>query len=279
VKLLLSWLLVSAVLSAAHPILVHGHRGARAVRPENTIPAFEYAISIGVDVLELDLSVTKDDVLVVSHDPVLNPAICSGPDSKPHPIRSLTLKELRRWDCGAKKNPDFPKQQPVPGTPIPTFDEVLALAPLGTFDFNVETKISPDRPGLAPIPERFVELVLAAIRKHHLEPRVILQSFDFRTLHAMKQLAPEIRLSALDANGQGDFVTVANKAGAGIISPRYPLVKPDKVAAAHEAGIQVIPWTANTPKDWDRLIEARVDAIITDDPVALIEHLKSRGLR
>lgn len=279
VKLLAFWLLVEGMLCAAQPILVHGHRGARAMRPENTLAAFEYAISVGVDVLELDLSVTQDNVLVVSHDSFVNPAICTGPDERRHPIYALSLQELRQWDCGGKKNPEFPKQQPAPGTRIPTFDEVLALAPRGTFEFNVETKINPTRPDLTPEPERFVELVLAAIRKHHLESRVILQSFDFRTLQAMKKLAPEIRLSALDAFGRDDFVTLAHKSGARIVSPRYPLVTPEKVAAAHEAGLQVVPWTANTREDWDHLIDAKVDAIITDDPAALIDYLKSRGLR
>ena len=102
------------------------------MRPENTIPAFEYAIGVGVDVLELDMAVTKDDVVVVSHDPLLNPEICKGPSASV-PIRTLTLKELRQWDCGALKNPNFPRQQPVPGTRKPTLDEVLDLAPRGTF--------------------------------------------------------------------------------------------------------------------------------------------------
>src|SRR5258705_1556459 len=111
----------------AQTIQVHGHRGARAMRPENTLPAFEYAIGAGVDALELDLAVTKDDHLVVSHDPVINAEICSGP-GQPRPIRTLTLAELRHWDCGGKRNPAYPKQTPVPGTRIPTLDEVLALA-------------------------------------------------------------------------------------------------------------------------------------------------------
>ena len=84
------------------------------MRPENTIPAFEYAIGAGVDVLELDMAVTKDDVLVVSHDPLLNPEICTGPGA-PRAIRTLTLRELRQWDCGALRNPRFPKQTPIPG--------------------------------------------------------------------------------------------------------------------------------------------------------------------
>ncbi len=267
------------VAAAQQPrILVQGHRGARAERPENTIPAFEYAISHGVDVLELDVSVTKDNVLVVSHDPVLETPVCSGPENKVL-IRTLTLAEIRRWDCGKLKNPQFAKQVPVPGTRMPTLDEVFALAPRGNFEFNVETKISPKRPELAPPPEEFARLVFDQIRKHKLEKRVILQSFDFRTLIAMRKLAPEVRLSALTSNDPRDFAAItAEAANAEIISPHFHLVTPEKVAAAHKAGIQVVPWTADDPAEWERLIAAKVDAIITDDPVALLAYLKAKGL-
>ena len=267
-------LLVAVTVSAAdRKILVHGHRGARAVLPENTIPAFKYAVEAGVDVVELDLAVTKDNVVVVSHDPRINSVICSGP--KDHvPIRELTLAELRQYDCGSKRNPLYPKQKPVPGTRIPALDEVFASVPRGTFDFNIETKIFRDAPELAPSPEEFVKLVLAVVRKHGLARRVILQSFDFRTLHAMKKVAPEIRLSALYEGTPRDFVEIAHEAGAGIISPRYPLVTREQVEKAHAAGLQVVPWTANTPEDWRKLIDAGVDAIITDDPAELISYLK-----
>jgi glycerophosphoryl diester phosphodiesterase len=250
-------------------ILVHGHRGARAVRPENTLPAFEYAIEAGADVLELDLAVTRDDVLVASHDPVLPAALCRGGRGT-RVIREMTFDELRRWDCGAGK---------IPGTRVPSLDEVLALAPRGTFGFNLETKIFAGQPHYTPSPEQFAELLLAAVRKRSLESRVIVQSFDFRTLRAMKKLAPEIRLAALDERGVQDFVAVAKEAQAGIISPQFRLVTPAKVKAAHAAGLQVIPWTANDPADWDRLIDAGVDAIISDDPAGLIAHLKRRKLR
>lgn len=261
-------------------VLVHGHRGARAVRPENTIPAFEYAIAQGVDVLELDVAVTKDDVLVVSHDPEMNETFCAGPSgAKTRVIREMTLAELRAWDCGAKANPSFPKQKAIPGTRVPTLDDVFALAPKGTFEFNVETKIFPQRPSVTPTPERFAELMLAAIRKRKLERRVIVQSFDFRTLKALRRLAPEIRLSALVSFQLQDFVASARDAGAVIISPNVKLVTPEKVKAAHAAGLQVVPWTANTPEEWQMLVDAGSDAIISDDPAALIAWLKARHLR
>ncbi|HET8546798.1 MAG TPA: glycerophosphodiester phosphodiesterase [Bryobacteraceae bacterium] len=259
-------------------VLVHGHRGARALRPENTMPAFEYAIGVGADVLELDLAVTKDNVVVVSHDPVLQPGICRGPRQRPA-IRELTFAELREYDCGSLKNSAYPRQVPAPGARVPSLDEVFALAPRGTFEFNIETKMAEGRPELAPEPAEFARLVLEVIRRHKLETRVILQSFDWRTLHAMKSLAPEIRRAALYEAGEKDFVTIAREADAAIVSPQYPLVTAQKVKAAHTAGLQVIPWTANTPAQWDRLIEAGVDAIITDDPAALIEYLRKRRPR
>lgn len=269
-------LMVSAALGADR-IEVHGHRGARGVRPENTMPAFEYAISQGVDVLELDMAITKDGVVVVSHDPILKAPICSGPAPEAK-IHQHTLAELRKWDCGGNRNPQFPRQQLTAGTRIPTLDEVFALAPKGKFSFNIETKITPkeQEAGLQPPPAEFVKLVLAEIRKHHLENRVILQSFDFRTLHEMKKIAPEIKLSALYTGPAKSFVEIAKEAGASVVSPEYRLVTPDEVQAAHSAGIKVVPWTANEPADWDKLIAARVDAIISDDPAALIAYLKKR---
>ena len=270
--LLFMWACTLLSSEPPHAVQVQGHRGARAMRPENTLPAFEYAIAAGADVLELDMAVTRDNVVVVSHDPYLEPPICTGP-ARRAAIHQLTLAEVKQWDCGAKQNPAFPKQQTVPGTHIPTLEEVFALADKGKFEFNIETKSFPDRPELTPPPDEFARLVLEVVRKHRLESRVIVQSFDFRTLIAMKKLAPEIRRAALYEGAPKDFVEIAREAQAQIISPQYPLVTPERVRAAHAAGLTVIPWTANRPEDWDRLIAAGVDAIITDDPAALIAHL------
>ena len=116
--------------------------------------------------------------------------------------------------------------------------------------------------------------------QHKLEKRIILQSFDLRTLVAMRKLAPEIRLSALTEKDKRDFAAIAkDAANAEIVSPEFHLVTPEKVAAAHAAGVQVVPWTADAPADWDKLIAAKVDAIITDDPAELIAYLKKRSLR
>jgi len=261
---------------AASSILVHGHRGARAMRPENTLPAFRYAIEAGVDALELDMAVTSDGVLVISHDPLLEPPVCSAPTAATAIIHTLTLAQVREWDCGKIQNPLFPKQQAIPGTKMPTLDEVFDLAPLGNFDFNIETKIFAEKPEYAPSPEEFVRLVMECVHKHNLEKRVILQSFDFRTLLEMKRVAPEIRTSALIVGKMQDFVTAAQSAKANIISPHYSMVTPAQVAAAHQAGLQVVPWTANIPAEWDPLIAAGADAIISDDPAVLLAYLKTK---
>lgn len=269
---------VFSLMPLAAQVQVHGHRGARAVLPENTIPAFEHAIEAGADAIELDLAVTRDNVLVVSHDPVLNRRICRSPGGSPV-IRELTLDELRRWDCGSLQEPDFPRQKPVPGARIPTLDEVLALAGRGKFLFNIETKISPKKPQYTPPPEEFARLVLDAVQRHKLESRVMLQSFDYRTLRAMKRLAPRIPRAALFSRDERDFPAVAREAGATMVSPHYSLVTPEKVRAARRAGIPVIAWTANDEEVWAKLIEAGVDGIITDDPAGLIDYLRKRGLR
>jgi glycerophosphoryl diester phosphodiesterase len=272
------------VLNAEPRILVQGHRGARAMRPENTLPAFEYAIGQGVDALELDMAVTMDGIVVVSHDSHLNRLICQGPEGSETAIHRLTFAQLRQWDCGALQNSSFPRQKPVPGTKMPTLEEVFDLAAASNVQFNIETKIDPEAPDLAPDPETFARLVVNLVRKHGMEKRVMVQSFDFRTLKEVRKLAPDLRLSGLYSGPPRSFVEIAKEAGsaeksAEIVSPHFSLVTPERVQAAHDAGIQVIAWTANTPALWRKLADARVDAIITDDPAELIAWMKSAGLR
>ena len=212
--------------------------------------AFRYAIGVGVDFIEMDVGVTRDDVPVISHDPVL-----PGGEA----IRQLSAAKLR-----------------AVAPEVTTLADVLALRGVR---FNIEMKSFPDRPEFTPPPERCAELLLAAIRARALEARVIVQSFDFRVLHAMRSLAPAIRLAALDESDGRDFVAIARAARADIMAPEYKMVTRAKVRAAHGAGIQVIPWTVNDPHDWEALVEAGVDGIITDDPAGLIDWLRKRGER
>jgi glycerophosphoryl diester phosphodiesterase len=205
--------------------------------PENSLPGFEYAIREGVDAVEMDLVVTEEKLVVISHDPI-------------------------------------PEQESAP-----TLDEVLELASLGAFQYDLEVKIWSGPPA-CPDPMEFARLVLDKIRAHELEDRVVVMSFDFRVLKAMRAAAPEIRLCALTHSDPRDLGRIASEAAdAEVVSPDFRLVTSAKVAAAHASGIQVVPWTANTPGEWDGLIDAEVDGIITDDPVALMAYLRKRGLR
>ena len=259
---------------------VHGHRGARAARPENTMAGFEYAAAAGADYIEFDINVTRDDVLVVTHDPLCNPVICGCPPrGETAVVRELTLEQVRAWDVGSLRHPRFPHQQTVPGARIPTLDEVLAWGAAGPLRFNIEVKSYPGFPQYAPAPERYAELVVAALRRHGAEACAVVESFDFRILHAVKALAPELLLGALVELGREDFVSIAREAGAGRVAPQHTLVTPEKVEAAHRKGLTVVPWTANGRSNWERLLRADVDGIITDDPAALIAFLQAKNLR
>jgi glycerophosphoryl diester phosphodiesterase len=273
-----------AALAVLAAIEVHGHRGARMVLPENTIPGYEYAIQQGVDFVEIDTWVTKDNVVVVAHDPMMNLKHCKGPsENAERTIRKMTLAEFRKWDCGLA-HPDWPKQKAVPNTPPPTLEEVFGLAKKYKKMFiNLEIKSDPKRPELQPAPDAYAKLVLAAIHKHKLQKRVLVQSFDFAPLRAMRKISA-IPLSALYPGSATDrnrsFVEVSNDAGGtGTVSMHMSIVTKEKVAQAHASKIRVMAWTANTVADWDKLLAAGVDGIITDDPAALIAHLKSKKLR
>lgn len=201
--------------------------------PENTVAAFQYAIGCGVDAIEMDLVLTGDGQIVVSHDPVL----VAGPE--------------------------------------PRLDDVFGLASMGSFAYDVEIKWR------APAePDALVQSVLDKIRAWRLEARVSILSFDFRVLKIMRKLAPEIRLSALTETGATSFSETATQAGnAEIVAPQFHLVNVENVAAAHAAGLQVVPWTVNAPRDWDVMVAAGVDGIITDAPAPLISYLQARSLR
>lgn len=282
-KILLGLFLLIATTGEAK-VKVHGHRGARAVLPENTIAAFKYALEIGVDVLEMDLAVTKDNHLVVSHDPFLNSELCRNKSGKPPKdktiIRGLTLKQVKEYDCGSVKNKKFPKQKTVKGETIPTLDEVFSMISSSklknskNIEFNIETKIFPAYPQITPTPKQFASLVVKMIKKHKMNKRVIIQSFDYRTLKEVKALDKNIRTSQLTYANLIDSVAALKSISADILSPHYEWITKAEVERLHKQNLQVAPWTANDQQTWKKLIDMKVDAIITDDPKALIDYLK-----
>ena len=280
--------LLFTVCVAQADTVVHGHRGARGERPENTLAAFQHALEIGVDVLELDVVISRDNQPTINHDLWVNAELCTRngkPIAPRQAVRSFTLAQLRQFDCGSLPNPRFPQQVLQPGQHIASLAELFQLvveSPLpnaANMRFNIETKIKPRHPELTPDPEQFARLLLKVIADFKLEHRVTIQSFDYRTLKWTKLLAPEISLSQLTFRNYVNLVPALRSIDARVISPDWQSITAEMVAEFHTNNIRVAPWTANTPEAWNYLLEIGVDEIITDYPSALMEYLRQKNLR
>ena len=293
---------------------IEAHRGGRALFPENTLPSFANALSLGVDTLELDIGVTRDGVIVVSHERGLNPDLARGVDGKyvsppGTPFVQLTLEEVRKFDVGqirpgSKYAAQFPDQRAVPQTRIPTLKEIIDLVRKSGDShvrLNIETKIDPNHPEESPEPERFATLLLDLVRAERFERRVMVQSFDWRTLQFVQKLAPEIPTVYLtiqagsastvlldDAtawtagfnparHGQSLPRTI-KAAGGAIWSPYFGDVTAALISESHALGLQVVVWTVNKPADMARLIEMGVDGIISDAPDLLRQVAAGKGI-
>jgi len=256
------------------PIDLQGHRGARGLAPENTLPGFERALAVGVDTLELDVGVTRDGVVVIHHDRRLNPDLARGPDGKwvttPAPtIFSLSFQELQRYDVGrirpeseyAKR---FPHQKPIDGTRIPRLADLFAIAP-AKVRFNIETKLVAEAPGETLAPEPFARALFAEVRKAGVAGRTTIQSFDWRTLKVVEREAPEIRTAYLTSGKASDPAKV-HAAGGRIWSPNFQDLDAEKLRAARALGLRLVVWTVNEPADIGRVIDMKVDGIISDYP-------------
>lgn len=261
---------------------VQGHRGARGHLPENTLPGFERALELGATTLELDVGVTRDGVVVVHHDRALNPDVARGPDgawiSAPGPlIRSLSFAELQRYDVGRIRPGSeyarrFPHQQPLDGTRIPRLSEVLARPAR----FNIETKVSAEAPHDTLPPGPFARALIAEVRKAGAAARTTIQSFDWRTLKVVEQEAPEIATAYLTGGRNAEPAQV-HAAGGRTWSPDFATLTPQRLAAARELGLKLVPWTVNEPADIARVLDMKVDGIISDYPDRVREALRQRG--
>ncbi len=269
-------------------IEVHGHRGARGVRPENSMAAFDYALSVGVDVIELDLFATKDEVLVVTHDPYLNKDLCTEGSSKriltQTSVRSLSLKQLQSFQCGMFTDSRFPRQILSPQK-IPTLAEVFEMVLASkhpaakSVRFNIEMKTVPPRPELTPSAVKYATLLLQVAGKYKLTDRIVVQSFDYRTIAAIKKQDAKVKTAQLTSSSYLDFPALAQNVGANIMSPEFKSIDKAAVDALRNVRVKTIPWTANEPQEWDYLVSIGVDGIITDFPKELIEYLKQKRHR
>lgn len=247
---------------------VQGHRGCRGLLPENTLPAFRRALELGVTTLEMDLQVTQDRVVIVAHDPSLDPAYCrreGGGKVPDAPFDQLRLADLEGLDCGSVPRKEFPEQRPVPGARIPTLDAVLDLARAAPYPVRVSVEIKAGSPGRAVPLETVADLVVAALRRHGMDGRAIVQSFDPAALRAVRELAPEIPRAILVRDPES-YDALLESSAATVLSPKYTDLRRDDVRRMHARGVEVIPWTVNEPADIRRMIEWGVDGIISDYP-------------
>lgn len=258
-----------------------GHRGARGLFPENTLPAFESAVRLGVRTLELDLAVSADSVLVVSHEPWFKSSICTldghGYDEGTS-LWSLTHAQIKAVDCGSRGNADYPQQAAVPAYK-PSLAEVVAAADALADSlrrerphFNIEIKSKPAYDGeLTPPVEQFVLLVHAAIARLGLRGRTTVQSFDERALRLMRATDPQQRLAYLSATPLSAKREVeALGFTPEVYAPYHLPLRPETVAEMHELGVEVIPWTVNDRTRMSTLIRWGVDGLISDYPDRLM---------
>lgn len=291
---------------------IHGHRGARGLRPENTLPGLLHALLIGVDALEFDLAMTADRRLVLSHDLTVSPV--TSADTRPahpddpafpyvgKPINTLTLAQLRTLDCGVRhpRRADDPialTQVPLPDTRMPTFGAVLGLVDAFEADrvrLHVELKSDPTRPALSADPKEFTALVVDELARHGRLDGAAILSFDWRILRAAAELAPHtprfalIEPDTMDsawldgrdlADFGGDIAAAAAGAGATTLSPEHVLVDERLMAQAARAGLPVVPWTVNDPARARELIRLGVAGVVTDYPDRMRALWTSLGLR
>ena len=261
---------------------LQGHRGARGLMPENTIPAFLKAVDLGVDTVEFDVVVTADGQILVSHEPWFNHLFSSKPDGSPvtedeersFNIYEMTYEETQQFDVGQRQNPNFPEQEtmevtkPLLAEAIRAVEEYAKENGIDPLHYNIETKSRPEWYGeYVPGPEEFSRLLYEELNELGVLDRVIIQSFDPSTLIAFKQLAPDVRQAMLVSNDVLPDMYI-NLLGytPEIWSPDYKLLNAESVSQLQSKGMQVIPWTVNNVDEMRELLRFGVDGFITDYP-------------
>lgn len=263
-------LLSLPALQAAGEPAVIAHRGGAALRPENTIAAFRHALELGVSILEFDMNLTADGNIVIHHDHTVNPKICQALQVAPAPLATLRLADIRQFDCGSFQRPNSPQFQPAPGERMPTLDEFLAAVKSSRAMLLGETKMTEATP-----PDRFADLIHAALRRHNLTGRFILQSSDYRTIDAMSKKDAQVQLCLLGARrSQPKYLDLARRHRATHLMLRWDEIAAGQIAPLRSAGIKLFSGTSNSREEWKKYLDLGFDGILTDNPQALIEFIK-----
>lgn len=255
---------------------VQGHRGLRGLMPENSMPGFKKALALAVPTLELDVQVTRDRVLVVHHDPHLDPKRCRYDDGREVPnvlLEELRYADLANIDCGHGAHRRFPAQQAVPRTRIPRLEQVLALAQGADYPVHLSLEIKWHKRKDDLTVYEFAERLIDLIKQYKLEDRTLIESFYAPALRAVRALDPAMPRAIL-LNMRHDYARVVSTSTATILSPRYPTLRAGDVPRLHHEGVRVIPWTVNKPAHICRLIRWGVDGIISDYPERVLKLYK-----
>lgn len=259
-----------------------GHRGCRGLYPENTIPAMLHAVDLGATTLEMDVVITKDQQVILSHDPYFNDDITTKNDGsyitkseqKKWILYQMTYDEISHFDVGMKVHPKFQRQKkikvvkPKLSDVIDSVEAYTKAENLPPMFYNIETKSQQATDHLHhPAPDRFIELLMQVIKDKRIDQRAIIQSFDVRTLQYLHQKFGSIK-TALLIEQPGSVKDHVNNLGfiPTIYSPEYHLVNQTLIRECKEIGMQIIPWTVNNVSKMQELIELGVDGIITDYP-------------
>ena len=281
----LTLLFVVLVFSCSEPqkkvsLDIQGHRGARGLMPENTIEGFLKAIDLGVTTLEMDLAVSRDNQLVLSHEPYFSPEFCADSlgqritESTKSNIYELSQSEIEKCDCGSLKHERFPNQKKFKVSK-PTLDDVIDSVEsyttqqgIASVNYNIEIKTRAELDNIYhPEPSVFSDLLYDKLKEKNVLNRSTIQSFDFRPLQYIQKKYPGVTLALLIENELGWQKNVDSLGfKPDIYSCYFKLLTEDTIAEIKKSGISVIPWTVNDTKDMQQLIDWGVDGIITDYP-------------
>ncbi len=295
---------------------LQGHRGARGLWPENTLAGFARTIELGVSAMELDCAVTRDGVVVVTHDPHLNPDCTRDAqgrflESAGPAIYALTYAQLQTYDVGRLRPGSayaarFPQQQPMDGERIPRLADVLTLVRArggARVRVAIEVKTFPEQPELTPAPEPFVQAVQLDVERTRAAAMIAILAFDWRVLSVARRLMPQVGTVALTeqqpdedtvrlgsptpspwlggldpADYGGSIARLVKAAGAGTWGPNYLDLDASRVEQAHALGLRVVPYTVNEPSDMEQMLAINVDGVISDRPDVLRALLERRGM-
>ncbi len=266
---------------------VQGHRGGRGLMPENSIPAMLHAVELGVRTLELDCTISADGKVVVSHDVFMSSAIMLKPDGseisrqeeKQYAIYKMAYDSIRLFAEGVKTHPGFPGQvklrtyKPLLSELIDSVEGYVKRHHLKPVYYNMETKSSPAGDNIFhPGPEKFVTLIMDVVKAKGIRSRVIIQSFDPRTLQILHKMYPDQRTALLVGNKEGFEKNITDLGfSPSIYSPEYTLVNAELVRKAHDSKVAVLPWTVNEEADMKVMGDLGVDGIISDYPDRLVK--------